>query len=1505
MVDVAQDAAGASARAAALRRLFADSGDTGRLLAQVDWARTPVGPLERWPQSLVTATSICLSSRFPMLIWWGPELVKIYNDAYVPVLGSKHPASVGRPGREVWPEIWDIIGPMLHGVLTEGTATWSDDQLLLLDRHGYVEECYFTFSYSPIHDESGAVGGVFTAVYETTERVVGERRMRLLHGLGAGPAPADDVEACTRAIDLLATDPLDLPFAGIYLADPETGRQQLVASCGQAPEGVLPLSVQAPAGAGTGARPGAPWPMPAPGGDPRVVELGIALPPGPRLPGGPAATSETAETTETAETARTAAAQTELPPRWRQAAVLGLEAAPDTQVGLLVAGVHPQRPLDEQYLAFLRVLARQVATTVAETRAHAAERERAESLAALDAAKTRFFSGVSHELRTPLTLVLGPLERLLAERARPEEEAGAPEEAAGRQDLEIAHRNALRLSRMVDALLDVSRLESGRLEPGRDPLDLTALTADLAATFRAAYESAGLRYDVVCEPLPWPVRVDPLMWERVVLNLLSNALKFTEHGSVRVHLDAEGPNAVLHVQDTGCGISPEDQPHLFERFFRARAASSRSIEGTGIGLSLVREIVELHGGGVDVDSRLGEGSTFTVRLPLAVGARAVAASGPAAIGNGVARRAAPFVEEARRWGTSSQPAALPAQRGPAGAAVGGRPPGGERILVVDDNADLRAHLERLLHPHWRVTTAADGPSALAAARAEPPDLVLSDVMLPGFDGIALLRALREDPGTSSVPVLLLSARAGAEAAVEGLEAGADDYVVKPFSGPELVARVCAILDLARRRAAATAALESARSARRHAERLRGLAHAALLLSAAPTPQAVLTTAVAAVRRLAGVATATAFTETRPPTGPAHRIFAAEPVDAAPVEVEAGGHGATAVRLPLGGHGELDAVPAEGVQLDAGERALLAQLAQLVTDRLHALHLQAQEHAVAERFRLLAEGARDYAIVMLEPDGTVTGWNPGGQHLLGLTAAEAVGTPFPELFPAGEAAELAQRSLQRAGEDAQQDWECALGATPGPGEADARWLNVVLTALHDEDHVLTGFAALLRDVTERKASAQALAYQATHDPLTGLVNRTLFLDRLRAELDHRRREARDVVVLFLDLDGFKWINDSLGHEAGDTLLIELAGRLRGVVRPGDSVARFGGDEFAVLCAGEVDEAEAVRVAERVLEVVSGPVRIDGRELLVTASIGLAVAGPRSDAEGLVRDADVAMYRAKSTGRNRFELFDPVMRRHALERLETEHALRAALDADGLEVLFQPIVALDDLAVVSAEALVRWPHGGRSRLPDEFVPLAEETGLIVPLGAAVLERACREAAAWPPHAQVDVSVNVSAHQVAMPQLPGVVARALEESGLPPERLHLEITETALMADVGASAEALSRLVDLGVGVDIDDFGTGYSSLAYLQRLPVSRLKVDRSFVARIGRTASDDALVRMVVQLAHSLGLRVVAEGVETHEQLQRLRAMGCDSAQGFLLCPPVTTAAMVQRVLPDGRLPNPA
>jgi diguanylate cyclase (GGDEF)-like protein/PAS domain S-box-containing protein len=1498
LVDVAQDAAGASARAAALRRLFADSGATGRLLAQVEWARTPIGPLERWPQSLVTATSICLSSRFPMLIWWGPQLVKIYNDAYVPVLGSKHPASVGRPGHEVWPEIWDIIGPMLHGVLTEGTATWSDDQLLLLDRHGYVEECYFTFSYSPIHDESGAVGGVFTAVYETTQRVVGERRMRLLHGLGAGPAPADDVEACTRAIDLLATDPLDLPFAGIYLADPETGAQQLVASCGQAPEGVLPLVVQPMAGSATDAETDAPWPTPDPGGDPRVVELGAALPPQPRLRRGP--------------TDPAAMAMAELP-RLRQAAVLGLEAAPDTQVGLLVAGLHPQRPLDEQYLAFLRVLARQVATTVAETRAHAAERERAESLAALDAAKTRFFSGVSHELRTPLTLVLGPLERLLAETGRQQAAGPTAEQKAREQDLEIAHRNALRLSRMVDALLDASRLESGRLEPGRDPLDLTALTADLAATFRAAYESAGLRYDVVCEPLPWPVRVDPLMWERVVLNLLSNALKYTERGRVRVHLRAEGPNAVLHVQDTGCGISAEDQPHLFERFFRARAASSRSIEGTGIGLSLVREIAELHGGGVDVDSRLGEGSTFTVRLPLAVGARPAAGPAPAAGGKGVARRAAPFVEESRRWSTASQPPALPAQRGPARpAGTGGRPPGTERILVVDDNADLRDHLERLLHPHWRVATAADGPSALAAARAEPPDLVLSDVMLPGFDGIALLQALREDPRTSSVPVLLVSARAGAEAAVEGLQAGADDYVVKPFSGPELVARVRANLDLARRRAAATAALESARSARRHAERLRGMAHAALLLSAAPTPQAVLTTAVSAARRLARLTSATAFTDTRPPSGPAHRIFAAEPADTGPVEVgplesgpvEGGGHPAKALRLPLGGHGELDAVPDEGVQLDAGERALLAQLAQLVTDRLHALHLQAQEHAVAERFRLLAEGARDYAIVMLEPDGTVTSWNPGGQHLLGLTAAEAVGTPFPELFPAGEAAELAARSLQRAGEDAQQDWECALGPGPEPGEAGPRWLNVVLTALHDEDHVLTGFAALLRDVTERKASAQALAYQATHDPLTGLVNRTLFLDRLRAELDHRRREPRDVVVLFLDLDGFKWINDSLGHETGDLLLTELAGRLRAVVRPGDSVARFGGDEFAVLCAGEVDEAEAVRVAERVLEVVSGPVRIAGRELLVTASIGLAVAGPRSDAEGLVRDADVAMYRAKSAGRNRFELFDPVMRRHALERLETEHALRTALDTDGLEVLFQPIVALEDLAVVSAEALVRWPHGGRSRLPDEFVPLAEETGLIVPLGSAVLARACREAAAWPPHAQVDVSVNVSAHQVAMPQLPGVVARALEESGLPPERLHLEITETALMADVGASAEALSRLVDLGVGVDIDDFGTGYSSLAYLQRLPVSRLKVDRSFVARIGRTASDDALVRMVVQLAHSLGLRVVAEGVETHEQLHRLRAMGCDSAQGFLFCPPVSTAVMVDRVQEDGRLPAP-
>ncbi len=763
--------------------VFADGGEMGALMRSLDLAQTPIGPVEDWPQSLRTSVSICLASRFPMLIWWGPELVMLYNDAYRPMLGAtKHPTSLGQRGRECWPEIWDVIGPMLEGVLARGEATWSDDQLLLLDRNGYVEECYFTFSYSPIRDESGGIGGVFTAVTETTGRVLSERRLRTLRELGATLAKAKTVEeACELTAKTLARNTADIPFALLYLLEADGKRAHLAGNTGLEPETpasprVVDLLEAEPVAQ--------PWPLA------RVVGSGEAQivhhPMGPfALPPGQAETILSQE-----------------------ALVLPVAQAGQEQcAGVLVAGITPLLALDEEYHSFFELVSERLATVIANVRAYEAARRRAEALAELDRAKTTFFSNVSHEFRTPLTLLLGPVEDAL-------DDAQAPLAPAQRERLEIVRRNGLRLLKLVNTLLDFSRIEAGRAEAVYEPTDLAALTLDLAGMFRSAIEHAGLQLITDCPPLPEPVYVDREMWEKIVLNLLSNAVKFTFAGQIRVGLQAIDGQVALTVSDTGTGIPAAELPHLFERFHRVRGARARTQEGTGIGLALVQELVRMHGGTINVSSVVDAGTTFTVTVPFGSAHLPADRLQASRTLDSTALGAAPYVEEALRWlPGATEEAQAPVMARPAAEVAhraGGEPVAAgtedaaatrpaQLILLVDDNADMREYLRRLLSQRWTVHAVGDGTTALEMALAQPPDLVLSDVMMPGLDGFELLRALRADPRTSAVPVVLLSARAGEEAAVEGLQAGADDYLIKPFSGRELLARVSAHLEMVRLR----------------------------------------------------------------------------------------------------------------------------------------------------------------------------------------------------------------------------------------------------------------------------------------------------------------------------------------------------------------------------------------------------------------------------------------------------------------------------------------------------------------------------------------------------------------------------------------------------------------------------------------------------------------------------------------------------------------------------------
>ena len=808
-----------------LADVLAAGGETGARIVELDWGRTPIGPPETWPRSLHNALSICMASRFPMCVRWGPDFVTFYNDAFVPILGDKHPDALGRPTREIWPEVWDTIGPMLQQVIDGGAATWSENQLLLLNRRGYTEECYFTFSYGPVRDDAGVVGGVFIAVTETTGYVLGERRLRTLRELGERTSHArNDDEVATAVAEVMATDVFDLPFALLYLPDDERSVLRLTAATG--------LDPGHPARRET-----IPLPDPARGSDDKALWTtlddrevrhlrGLDITTG----GWPSGTGPEV-TTEALVLPVGQATDTRGPVR-----DVDLGAGTAAAGGVLVAGVSPRLRLDDDYRSFLTLLARHIGTSLTDARAFAAASARAESLAQLDRAKTLFMSDVSHELRTPLTLLLGPAMEAL----------GEEEDPRRRERLELITRNAHRLLHLVNTLLDFTSLETGNADPQFVPTDVSALTADVASLFRSAVEGAGMGFHVDCAPLPRPALVDREMWERLVVNLLSNAFKFTLSGDITVSLSVDDGDertnrmvsgnagtVVLRVSDTGAGIPEGDLSHLFERFHRVRETTTRSRAGSGIGLAMVREIVDLHGGTVVVDTVVGAGTTFTVRLPLPAGSP-MPETGPWAASTATTST----LPDALTWldVPPSPGAAVP-------DSVAAASTDRTRVLVVDDNADMRGYLRRLLEPTYDVTVMATAEDALEAARRDAPDLVLTDVILPGMDGFELLSRLRAFPGTSRVPVVMLSARAGEESAVQGLLRGADDYLVKPFSARELLARVRANLQLNKLRESA------ADEATRHARRLDDLARAALLTTSAQSVDDILATLTEQARAL--------------------------------------------------------------------------------------------------------------------------------------------------------------------------------------------------------------------------------------------------------------------------------------------------------------------------------------------------------------------------------------------------------------------------------------------------------------------------------------------------------------------------------------------------------------------------------------------------------------------------------------------------------------------------------
>ncbi|SBT37871.1 SpoIIE family protein phosphatase [Micromonospora narathiwatensis] len=848
---------GAAALPPLLAAAFAAGGEMGERLGGFDWSGTPLGTPDTWPPALCHAVSTMLSSRAQIVMFWGEDHHAFYNDAYRPTIGDKHPAVLGQPAREYWRETWEVLGPLLDGVRRSGEPYRGENHPFLLNRHGFLEDVYFDVSYDPIREADGSVNGVICFVNETTGRVLGERRLSALAELGNELADVRSVRELGRAAArVLDAHRADVPFSAVWLYDED----------------------DTPALAGwTGADPG-------------------ALAGGPPPPGA-------GESVAHPRWVSVADLLGEVPPNAAERALVLPLTAPNEPAGVLLLGIARRLALTDDYRDFLDLVAAQISRAVGKQRAYEQERARAAELAALDRAKTNFFANVSHEFRTPLTLILGPLEDLLAD-------PGLPPAYAER--LAVPHRNALRLLKLVNTVLDFSQLESGRLTARYQATDLADYTSRLASTFRSVAERAGLRLVVDCPPLPAPVHVDPDMWEKIVLNLVSNAVKFTFGGEIRVELRPGDGVAVLAVTDTGVGIPPEELPHVFERFHRVPGVRSRTYEGSGIGLALVRELVEMHGGTIEARSVVDRGTTFAVALPFGHGHLPADRVTGAATPPGEPEQAHLYAAETARWTDEVMPPdVLP-------EPVGG-PAGAGRILLADDNADLREHVSRLLAPAYEVVAVPDGVAALRLAVERPFDLVLTDVMMPWLDGFGLVTALRANPATRHVPIVLLSARAGSAEEVAGLSVGADDYLTKPFSSQELIARVRANVELGQLRGQTI-------------RRLRALADAAVAINTARSTAEVVR---AAARHALSLVEAARVVVTA--TGARHEADGGGTAFAEPSAVLAL-TGTTGEQL-----GELRVWYREG---GGTEQAALTELARLVGVRLENAQLYEAEHRIA-------------------------------------------------------------------------------------------------------------------------------------------------------------------------------------------------------------------------------------------------------------------------------------------------------------------------------------------------------------------------------------------------------------------------------------------------------------------------------------------------------------------------------------------------------------------------------
>ncbi len=1201
--------------------------------------------------------------------------------------------------------------------------------------------------------------------------------------------------------------------------------------------------------------------------------------------------------------------------------------------------------------------------------------------------KADFAATMSHELRTPLNGVVGTLDMLRASTLPP----------SSRHYVDLAWDSSQYLLDLINNILDFSSLEAGKLALVDSDFDLPQLceqTIDLVAS-QVAQKRLEIAY-VLAPGVPARLRGDARRLRQILLNLVGNAVKFTEMGEVAIRVSTVGVFAStgvlrFEVSDTGVGLAPAAVANIFDSFTQADLSSTRRHDGSGLGLSISKQLCVLMGGEIGVDSEPGSGSTFWFELPLAAASSSPDAVAPrsgrvlvvdesAVIGQflehsltscgydcSIARsmaEAESILKDAKRDGASCQLVIIDmmlaighgeAVNALSESALFGQPrivlmnrygadcpPGAPkadaylakplrlerllecmevamgvksphslsghatiharpRVLIVEDNRTSQTIACGMLEMLGCATTVAEnGHVAVQAFRREPWDLILMDCNMPEMDGYgatAGIRLLESDSGRR-VPIVAMTANTQPADVEKCLSAGMDDHLAKPLTLGALSSRLQRWLPQLGV-APVVAAAPSIESRQAYVD------------------QPVDPVALARLREALGGAIGQAV---RPFLEDMPAYLEALEVAAASNESESLRRAAHAVKGAAGNLGATTlAALAKEIELlaetggDATAVTLVARLRGEYALVAHALRRMLNSE-VEETVRQTEVGD---ALVLIVDDDRST------RSVL-RTALQRCGFIVTEASDGSEVAAAVQCLrpdviLMDALMPVMDGFTACALLQESPGGRDIPVL--MITALEDSASIERAFAVgasdyipkpihlavvnqrvrRLVDATRAERHVRHLAY---NDTLTGLPNRALFNESLSRSIERALANDQSLALLYLDLDRFKFVNDTLGHEIGDRLLKAAAERIRACVRGSDCVARLGGDEFAVVVDELPNAQVASSAAQKICNAMMAPFDVDGHDISVSASIGIAVF-PRDgkDAGELLRRADTAMYRAKKRNTS-FQFFEDGMEATATAHLRLEGALRRALERDELVVYFQPIANSANGQVLGMEALVRWHHPTRGLVsPDEFISLAEETGLILPIGEWVLHTACRQLKKWHDAGEKSlyVAVNLSGLQLQQADFIDTLRKVLRDTGLDPHSLTLEITESMLMDHVEVTLLMLDVLKATGVGLAIDDFGTGYSSLAYLRRFPVDVLKIDRTFTRSMMRNVDDASIVSGIIALAHNLRLKVVAEGVETEEQRKFLADLECDFIQGYLLSEPVPADLFETRILAARKL----